>query len=99
MALEPFHLLPAICFSAHFVLYTECALMVLMHTLQVATLQMRLERMGRMEASISAARRSNDDSASADRSRKMSLAIALGACGCGGLAAWLLMSRLQQSKS
>ncbi|KAK9786295.1 hypothetical protein WJX73_002002 [Symbiochloris irregularis] len=67
-------------------------------TSKVATLQMRLERMGRMEASISAARRSNDDSASADRSRRVSLAIALGACGCGALTAWLLMSRLQQSK-
>ena len=60
---------------------------------QIATLQLRLERMGRMEASMAAARRSNDDSASATRRRRAGLAIAVGAVGCGALAGWLIVSR------
>ena len=65
---------------------------------QMATLQMRLERMGRMEASMAAARRSMDDSSSAARRRMTNAAIALGATTCGALAAWFIVSRLQQAK-
>ena len=65
---------------------------------QVATMQMRLERMGRMEASMAAARRDIDDTGAAVRRRIANAAIAVGATSCGALAAWLIVSRLYHTK-
>ena len=68
--------------------------------LQVATLQTRLERMGRMEASMAAARRTRSDDATSVMQRRLtSIALAVGATSVGGLGAWIILSRMQQSKA